>query len=206
MPSYRSRIDAIEGLTDEKMIEFFKHKSITRFLIVHHTTTTENPHYHTYCETHITIGNFSNKIKKDLKVSGTDYSNKKCDDDRKNEYLSYLFNTKKGNVPRIVLYDGFSPIDIAIYQENAATVAKEFKEKLTQSKKAQIDIAMIVGERTNSSDVTVIYDLVIDVLKQNRMMARPNHVKDIIATVMAYSQNPHAKSQIKQMTLRFFSN
>jgi len=201
MPSYRVRID---GSDDVKMLAFFK-SFTTVYLLVHHTTETDNPHYHAYCESKLTQGNFSNKIKKELDVKGSDYSNKKCDDDRKHEYLSYLFNTKKGNVPRTVGYDGFSVIDIKTFQENANTVAKEFKERLTQSKKTQIDVALIVSERTNSADVTVIYDFVIDVLKQNRMMARPNHVKDIIATVMAYSDNKLANQNIKDLTLKFFS-
>ena len=121
--TYRVRVDC-EG--DEKVINFCK-KYCETYIIVHHVTTTENPHYHFYAETTLSQGNFSNKIKTDMQVAGSDYSNKQCDLDRKSEFLSYLFNTKKGNVPRLVTYEGFSPIDIAIYRENADTIAREYE-------------------------------------------------------------------------------
>jgi len=202
MPSYRVRID---GDQDDDLIKFFDEYT-DRYVLVHHTTLTDNPHYHAYCETKYTQGNFSNKIKQVLKVTGGDYSNKTCNDDRKNEYLSYLFNTKKGNVSRLVKFVEFSIIDIKIHQEQAMTIAKDFKAKLSASKKTQIDIALIVLERCDSPHASVIYEEVISVLKEHRMMARPNHVKDIIATVMAYSPDRRAREQIKDLTLKFFSN
>lgn len=202
--AYRVRVDT-EG--DDRMIAFCKKYSET-YLLVHHVTTTENPHYHIYLETWLSQGNFSNKIKTDLEVKGGDYSNKVCDPDRKLQYLSYLFNTKKGNQPRVVTYEGFSVIDVATYRENAQQIANEFATRMKEGKKTQADVAHIVLERMDERQTVfpeVIYDHVITVLKECRMMARPNHIKDIIATVMAYSTNRRAKDQIKELTLKFFS-
>jgi len=203
MKQFRVRVDC-EG--DERLVAFCKKHSEV-FVLVHHTTTTENPHYHFYIETHMSQGNFSNKIKDELSVTGSNYSNAVCDPDRKLEYLSYLFNTKKGNVARLVTYQGFSPLDVATFQETALNIAKEFKAKL-KAKATQYDVAMLVLERLDERQAhlpEVVYDVVVSVLKESRTMARPNHVKDIIATVMAFSNNKKAKQQIKELTLKFFS-
>lgn len=204
MKQFRVRVDC-EG--DERLIAFCKRYSEV-YLLVHHVTQTENPHYHIYIETHLSQGNFSNKIKADLQVSGGNYSNKVCDPDRKIEFLSYLFNTKKGNEPRVVDYQGFSVIDIATYRENSQQIAREFAQKMKDGKKTQADVVHIVLERIDHQKCVfpeVIYDVVISVLKELRMMARPNHVKDIIASVMAFCDNRHAKQKVKDLTLKFFS-
>jgi len=201
---FRVRVD---GLTDDIVTAFCK-RHCSRFLIVHHTTLTENPHYHFYVETHFTQGNFSNKIKSDMKVTGSDYCNQQCDPDRKLEYLSYLFNTKKGNVPRLVTYDGFSPLDIATYAENAKTIAEEFQTKMKQKKKTQYDVVEAVLGRMDHRQLCfheVVYDEVISVMKTMRIMARPHHVRDMIATIMAYGDDKKANKVIKELTLKFFS-
>jgi hypothetical protein len=202
--AFRVRVDA-EG---DELVNTFCKKYSSTYILVHHITTTENPHYHAYIETWLSQGNFSNKIKEELGVKGGDYSNKSCDPDRKIEYLSYLFNTKKGNQPRLVEYQGFSPLDVATYKANAQQIAKEFATRIKEGKKTQVDVVHLVLDRIHPDQTVfpnVIYEQVITVLKESRMMARPNHVKDIIASVMAFSDNKRARQQIKELTLKFFS-
>lgn len=202
MKYFRVRVD---GSSDEVLRDFVK-KTCERYILVHHVLPHGNPHYHFYAETRYSQGNYSTMIKKACDVKGAAYSNETCDYDRRFEYFSYLFNTKKGNVPRLVEYEGFSPIDIETYRANAQTIEKEFQAKLKTSKKTQIDVALIVCDRLPEAvHPEVIYDEVIAVLKELRMMARPNHVKDIIATVMAYSGDSRARKTIKDLTLKFFS-
>jgi len=204
MKMYRVRVD---GEVDERLVDFCK-KLCDKWLLVHHVTTTDNPHYHIYCESTLSQGNFSNKIKSVLGVSGGDYSNKTCDVDRKLEYLSYLFNTKKGNKPRLVSYEGFSPIDVEIYRENATKIAQEFQTRMKDQKKTQYDVAMTALGRMSDGQAHLpeyVYQVVIDVLKESKLMARPNHVRDIMATIMAYSDNRQARTLIKDITLKFFS-
>lgn len=201
---YRVRVD---GNNDEVLINFCKTYSANRYLLVHHITQTDNPHYHFYAESSLTQGNFSNKIKAVMQVQGGDYSNKSCDSDRRLSYLSYLFNTKKGNKSRLVAYEGFSPLDVETFRESAKTIETEFETRMLQKKKTQYDIAIAVLERMDARQTVfpeVVYDVVIDTLKASHMMARPNHVKDIIATVMAYSDDKRSKDLIKQKTLKFF--
>lgn len=202
LKSYRLRVD---GLDDEKMIAFLKDNAQI-WLLVHHVTETENPHYHAYVETTYSQGNFSNKVKASLGVSGSDYSNKSCDTDRRLSYLSYLFNSKNGNKARCVHYQGFSVIDVATYQANAKEIADDFAVRMAQAKKTQFDLVEIVIERLGggSSSPEEIYDNVIEVMRLNRTVARPNHVRDMIASVMAYGNNDKAKKHVKDTVLKYF--
>lgn len=202
LKAFRLRVD---GLFDEAMISFLKQHS-ERYLLVHHLTETENPHYHAYVETTCSQGNFANKVKASLGVSGSDYSNKVCDSDRAMSYLSYLFNTKNGNQARCVDYQGFSVIDVATHQANAKSIADDFAVRMAQSKKTQYELIEIVIERLKDKVLLpeVIYDVVVDVLRLNRCVARPNHIRDMIASVMAWSDNPYAKKQIKELTMKYF--
>ena len=203
MKHYRIRVD---GRLTNQILNFLKRYS-DRYILVHHTTTTENPHFHAFCETAISQGNFSNKIKSELGVKGGDYSNKTCDMERAIEYYSYLFNTKKGNLPRLVSYEGFSPLDIATYQANAKQVEKEYTTKMKNSKKTQFEIAQMVLDATSpyqQERPEELYPVVIQTLRDCKTMARPNHVKDIIATVMSFSKNVRANTIVKDLTLKFF--
>lgn len=203
--AYRLRVD---GDNDERVVDFLQ-KYCGKFLLVHHVTKTENPHYHAYCESTLTQGNFSNKVKQVLEVSGDAYSNKSCAADRKLEYLSYLFNTKKGNEPRCVLYEGFSVIDVATYKETANTIAREFTTRLVSEKKTQFQFVELIIERVGSDRCCfpeVIYEETISVLKAHHQIARPFVVRDLISTVMAYSDNKQARNKVKEQTLKFFSS
>lgn len=207
---FRVRIDG----EDDGVVETFFRNHSTRYLLVHHRLPTGNPHYHAYCETHFSQGNFSNKIKSVIGVAGGDYSNKTCDLDRTHEYLSYLFNTKNGNEWRKVSSMEFSIIDIKIAQENAHLIAKEFATRMKQKKLPQFDIVEMVlsrlGERGRAEDGTywsapVIYDEVLEVMRLNRAVARPHHIRDIISSVMAWSPNREAQNKAKELALKYFS-
>ena len=208
---FRVRID---GQDDGQVEKFFREQAI-RYLLVHHLLPTGNPHYHAYVETRLTQGNFSNKIKSVLGVAGGDYSNKTCDPDRVHEYLSYLFNTKNGNTWRKVSSVGFSILDIKVAQENANLISKEFASRMKRKKLPQFDMVEMVIERLGERGTNiygmyvfaeVIYDEVIEVLRLNRAVARPHHIRDMIASVMAWSPNKDARKQIKESTLKYFNS
>jgi len=203
MKAYRLRVD---GEDDLKITQFLK-KHSDKYLLVHHVLPTGNPHYHAYVETHLTQGNFSNYVKKELGVSGGDYSNKTCNSDRKIEYLSYLYNTKKGNVPRTVCYASFGTLDIKTFQEHSKQISQEFTTKMAQGKKTQYDIVTITAERLGREHCihpTVIYDELIEVIKINRTVARPHQVRDMIYSIMCFYGDRHARESAKQIALKFF--
>jgi len=78
---------------------------------------------------------------------------------------------------------------------------------MKKTKLTQFEIAEKVQDKMHNKVMLpeAIYDVVIETLKECRTMARPNHVKDIIATVMAFSKCSSANRQIKELTLKFFS-
>lgn len=197
----------VDGEDDEIVKSFFKDES-ERYIIVHHIPSSGNKHYHAYVETTTSQGNLSNKIKAKLKVGGNGgYSNKKCDPDRAIEYRTYLFNKKLGNQARLVAYDGFSPIDIETYRENSNQITIEFEKRMDNPKKSQFDIVEAVLEKMNSDnhhDPEQVYDVVIKTLRESHKVARPNHVKDIINSVMAFSKNTKANETVKRITLKYF--
>lgn len=201
---FRLRID---GESDEKAIAFCK-EYLTGYILVHHVLPHGNPHYHAYAETHMTQGNLSNKIKEFFSVAGGDYSNETCDPDRAITYKTYLFNSKKGNKARLVVYNCCSPIDIETYRANSDQITVEYDERMKKAKKTQFEIVEMVLHKMEGKVLLpdAIYDVVIQALKECRTMARPNHVKDIIASVMAFGNDRAAKENIKTLTMKFFSN
>jgi hypothetical protein len=182
-------------------------RTCERYILVQHILPHGNPHVHYFAYTNISQGNYSNKIKEEFKVSGDEYCVQKCDDDRKLQYFSYLFNKKHGNIATLVKYEGFSPLDIETFRANQDLVEKEWIAKVNASKKSQYDVAQLVlakiGDKNPTTDF--LYDLTIQTLKDCKMMARPYHVRDIIATVSAYSDSRQARDSMKAITLKFFS-
>ena len=87
------------------------------------------------------------------------------------------------------------------------TRSQESMKQVKSKKQTQYDVTEIVLERMQTADarnVETIYDIVQDVLKTCKMMARPNHVRDIIATVMARSGDPRLRNSIKENILKYF--
>jgi len=125
---YRLRWDGTREL-DDRAVAFLK-KRCDGFILVHHTTETENPHYHAYVRSSVSQGNLSNYLKKEFEVSKSDYSCKACKTDRKLEFWSYLFNTKKGNVPVLIGYEGISPLEVKLAQETASQISKEIETRM----------------------------------------------------------------------------
>ena len=203
---YRVRID---GEFDYDKITRFSNLVSNRYILVNHVLPHGNPHYHYYIETRYSQGNFSTKIKEEFGVKGGEYCVQKCDLDRTIEYCSYMFNVKNGNVATLISFCGFSALDIATYRENSKLIEKEFKTKMATGKKTQFDIVQIVLQRHDPKVAflpEVLYDEVISVLKETRTMARPYHVRDIISSVMSFSNDKSARQQIKDVTLKFFSS
>lgn len=203
---HRVRVD-LEHDQAQRLVDHCQRIS-SRYILVSHVLPTGNPHFHFYVENNLSQGNYRNRIKEEFSVEKADLCVESVDDEKLLSYYSYLFNTKNGNIPHLVQYAGFSPIDIATYKENAKLVTQEYQSRMAAGKKTQIDIVQLVlaklGDHT--STVEYVYDLVIETLKYHRMMARPYHIRDIIATVQAYSNDRQSRVSIKAITLKFFSS
>jgi len=197
---YRIRFDGARDL-DQRAIAFLAKRS-DGYILVHHVTETENPHYHAYVRSSVSQGNLSNYLKKEFGVSKSDYSCKTCAPDRKLEFWSYLFNTKKGNVPTYVHSSGVPMLQINSARENANTIAKEFETRMKADKKklTKFDIAEKLSQE-KFRDHGELYDAVIKLLHANRMCSSSFVVKDIMTTVL----HINGDKDMKERLIRFFT-
>lgn len=197
MHEFRVRVDR-DGI-DDQVVAFLKERT-ERYVLVHHVPGHgENPHYHAFVETKYTANNWSTYLKRAFNLKGNqEYSSPKCDPDRRLEYIQYLFNTKKDNVPRLVGYEGFSALDIATLAENAKTMAAEFQTRLKTAKKlTKFDIAERVAQHHGpNTHPHVIYDAVVELLHKNRMCTGIFVIKDIMATVLTMSNSTQLREQV----------
>lgn len=86
-------------------------------IVVHHRLPHGNPHYHIYFEAIEcnSLDAMRMRIKRQFRPQNrSDYSVKKCDDGREDEFIQYLYNTKHGNIPTY----------IADYNIGASRIAK----------------------------------------------------------------------------------
>jgi len=194
---YRLRWDGTREL-DERAVAFLK-KRCDGYILVHHTTETENPHYHAYVRTSVSQGNLSNYIKKEFDVSKSDYSCKACMPDRKLEFWAYLFNTKKGNVPVLISYEGISPLEVKLAQETSAQISKEFDTRIKNAKEGKkltkFDIAELLSKE-KFYGVEDLYDAVVKILHKNRMCSSSFVVKDIMETSLRINGDPTMKERL----------
>jgi len=194
---YRIRFDGIREL-DDRAIAFFKKRS-DGYILVHHVTQTENPHYHAYVRTAVSQGNFSNYLKKEFGVSKSDYSNKTCSTDRRLEFWAYLFNSKKGNVATLVDYQGISPLEVKMAQDTSKQLTVEYEQRIKnlkdKDKMTKFDIAekLSTEKFANHGD---LYDAVIKLLHANRMCTNMFVIKDIMSTTLSINGDPTMKAGI----------
>lgn len=199
---YRIRFDSPRTAeTDAKAIAFFKKRS-DGYILVHHVTQTENPHYHAYVRTTVSQGNFSNYLKKEFGVSKSDYSNQTCAPDRKLEFWSYLFNTKRGNEPTLIDYQGISPLEVQQAKVNAKQIASEFETRMKADKKklTKFDIAEKLSKEKFKAHGD-LYDAVIKLLHENRMCSNSFVVKDIMSTALHINGDADMKNKL----LKYFT-
>lgn len=200
LKEYRIRFDGTRDL-DQRAIAFLAKRS-DGYILVHHVTETENPHYHAYVRSSVSQGNLSNYIKKEFGVSKSDYSCQSCKADRKLEYWSYLFNTKKGNVPTLVHSSGIPLLQINSARENANTIAKEFETRMKADNKklTKFDIAEKLSYE-KFADHGELYDAVIKLLHMNRMCSSSFVVKDIMTTTLHINGDVDMKNRL----LKYFT-
>lgn len=144
--SYRVRID--EKVSFEDLMCFFE--VFSDLVIVHHIVN-DNPHFHAYIKTEKWKSPQSMRYSirtRFQNLNKTDYSVKLCDEDRKDEYIQYMFNRKHGNIPTLK----YSTIDITKHKERADEVANDFMEKYkNKDDVTNYDLSKMLAEyiRTN---------------------------------------------------------
>lgn len=137
MTLLRIRIDN-NNISYHDITEWFR-LWCSELVIIHHRLPHGNPHYHLYanCDLaeHNSVQAMRMKIKRNFKIAkSSDYSVKQCDGTRADEYISYLFNVKHGNVWDLV----YSSIDSDRLDKciiAAKEIADDFEYKRISRKK-----------------------------------------------------------------------
>jgi len=98
----RIRIDAGDLVTNETLTEWVSSNS-EDYCVVHHLVN-ENSHFHLYMDSPMVMSpqSMRYKLKTKFKLDKVEYCVGDCDPARVSEYLSYLFNTKHGNVANLI--------------------------------------------------------------------------------------------------------
>lgn len=120
---FRLRVDE----KNDETVEKFK-KLLTGYthVLVRHELPHGNPHYHAYVDmdTKTSCPAMRYTIDQVFDVAKADRSVKKCDDDRVNDYVQYLFNEKKGNTWKLISHT----FDVDLHVQKAKAVAAAFAE------------------------------------------------------------------------------
>lgn len=215
MNNYRIRIDDVEGVNTPDLIEISQPKA---YVIVKHVLPHGNPHYHAYIQTEVKDANFRKRLKaKFPQLTKTDYSVKKCDDDRINEYVQYLFNTKRGNRWELVDKYNFDDSVLSDCMESAQKVSDEHAAKFAKSKTntgptiwdlaqqvaEEYAKATVIGEDYDQKRIIAYTDIAIGVLLRNKKAFDEFLLRKLITTAMA--EHPKGKEHLRYKMLKNFS-
>jgi len=119
---FRLRVDEVNPNVQEEITNLV---SGHEHVLVKHVLPNGNPHFHAYADLpYKSRQALRYHIDKQCKTKSTDRSITECDPTRKDEYIQYLFNTKKGNTWSLIS----STLDTTGHQASAQLVAAEFEE------------------------------------------------------------------------------
>lgn len=128
---FRIRLDIVNDLNSDDLLEVCGNP-ITN-VIVRHELPHGNPHYHAFIETDIKDNTLRQRFKRKFPyLKSTDFSIKKCDPARVDEYVQYMFNTKKGNKWELINVSNFEEARLKNLIEAAKKVAEEYADSLTK--------------------------------------------------------------------------
>lgn len=203
---FRIRID-VEGVDPgvcprsqviEAWVKEFDH------VLVHHVLGVRNPHYHIFLDApYKSVQSCRYHVDKMSGAKGPERSVTECDEARKDEYIQYLFNRKKGNKPTL----RSSTVDTTGHQQRALEVKEEFdlvqKEKKSTGPTAW-DLAQetvvlaksrIEEDRAANDYATHVYiDACIDVHRKHKKAYCDFSLLKVVTT--ALGETPHGRQAI----------
>lgn len=190
---FRVRID---NVTDAAMIKFCE--SYPSYVIVHHILPHGNPHHHAYIDAPMIMSDntLRMRFKRYFEPSQrTDYSVKICDEEKVNEYVQYLFNTKHGNRSILVAHQYDNDLLIAA-QKGAEDVTRDFEARAERRKPKGPTIYQLaeqvrdIVDQTHKEEVSVqtYTQICIDVLHKHRKTCEPNMLIKLVSTARSFRQ------------------
>lgn len=190
----------IDGDSDDTVLEFLK--PYYAYVLVHHVLPHGNPHYHAYVDDKmsLSIDAFRARVKRFFKTQKpSDYSVKKCDDDKTNEYVQYLFNTKHGNVSRLVTTHNFDSELLSSLQEAAKGVSDDYEQRtLAREKQSRgptmyqlgVELLELIKANHLADDISVgdYTRYAIQICHKHHKTTEPNMLIKIVSTAMSFNQ------------------
>lgn len=213
MNHYRIRVDAVEGFDVDGLLEAVQS---TTHVTVRHELPHGNPHYHIYAVSEIKDANLRKRLKaKFPMLTKTDYSVKKCDEERINEYVQYMFNTKHGNRWELVNKSNFDDSILDGLMEAAKEVSAAYVQHHKQKKPTgptlwdlaeQVTIEYnkltLIGEDYDQKRIIAYTDCAIQVLRHNKKAFDEFLLRKLITTAM--SESPKGKEMLRYKMLKNF--
>ena len=225
---FRLRIDIVNDLNSDQLIEVCGPDT---YVIVRHELPHGNPHYHAYFKYNTEMKD--NTLRQRLKrkfgfLKSSDYSIKKCDEERANEYVQYMFNTKHGNKWELIDIHNFDNKLLDDLKQNAQKISDDYQStQKSKSKGPTIwDLAQQVEKEfkdtfnivDNLGDeihnyysneqrrITVYTDLSIKVLRHNHKAFDDNLLRKLIATAMSSTERGREIMRKKMIKSFFIDN
>lgn len=144
---YRIRVDIVNDLNSDDILE--PCGPAKQAVIVRHELPHGNPHYHIFIHNDVKENTLRQRFKRKFSnLKSSDYSIKKCDEQRINEYVQYMFNTKHGNKWELIDTINFDDKLINTLMENAKKVSDDYE-----------------GTKSKKLDKPTIYDLAKEIDK-----------------------------------------
>jgi len=204
---YRIRIDKVNDLNSDDILEVCDSEG---HVIVFHELPRGNPHYHMYLDTQINDKALRQRFKRKFNLKASDYSVKKCDETRVNEYVQYMFNTKHGNRWELIATNNFDDkllndlIQAAKEVSDDFDATKKFKPKgptiwdiaqeVDQIVNGQLTVNDLgsteLNERINrysdeSEEISVYTEATIKTLRKHRKAFDEFLIRKVISTAMS---------------------
>lgn len=209
MPEYRLRID-VEPEKHEALTQWVK-SFASEFLLVRHTDKNQrNEHVHGWIRTLLALPTVRLRIKKTYPecYGNKGYSLTPCDESRRDEYLTYMFNLKKGNIPYYISQEGVP--QWGTYREAASTLTDEYHEKTKNSYTKDdclTECLQIYATRNMIFTASGAYDLVLELSRKHHVLFSINAVRDIIMYVSHFAPGDpdgHRRNTVKESILKIF--
>ena len=207
MPLFRLRID-FPRESSGKVADWLQ-TFATSFLLVHHTDIHgNNSHYHALIDTkfvQITVRQYVKRLDPFLIGNGK-YSVQDCSPDRKEEYATYLFNLKRGNVPSFCAEVGFPEWET--YREASAKLTEEFNKTessktITKDAIVQQLITLYQGDNVNRDFVDILDD-VMAISRSRKTVFSLRALTDIVGHIAYWNGQPQARAGFRESVLRNF--
>lgn len=197
---FRVRVDGERN--DEHVTEFLK--TYSSYVLVAHMLPHGNPHYHAYVDAPMVMSDnaMRQRVKRYFKVEkSSDYSVKKCDEDKVNEYVQYLFNTKHGNKYELIIAHNFDNTLLHQLEKDAQAVSNDYeeraKQRIAESKQSRLTIFQLglevhdVWVNLHKEEVLIheLSDIAQDVCYKHNQSPEPNKLIKIISVSLSRTQS-----------------